>query len=226
MPEHERPEQAPAGVIRVLIADDHTILREGIRSLLEREADIVVVGEAADGLEAVEKTRQLKPDIVLLDIGMPRMNGIEATRQIKKELPQIFVLILSMHDDEEYVRPLMEAGASGYVLKRSATTELVSALRAVYEGHTILAPELAQAAFRPAPAATGDRYDGLTERELEVLRLIAEGLTNQQIADRLVISIKTVQAHRGRIMQKLNLHDAVELTKYAIRKGLIDLDPV
>lgn len=216
-------EQPEANRIRVLIADDHTILREGIRSLLERESDIAVVGEAQDGREAVEKTRALKPDVVLLDIGMPRMNGIEATRTIKREHPGIRVLILSMHEDEEYVRPLMEAGASGYVLKRSATTELVSALRAAYQGHTVLAPELARAAFG-SPASTADRYDGLTEREIEVLKLIAEGLTNQQIADRLTISIKTVQAHRANIMEKLDLHDAVELTKYAIRKGLINLD--
>src|SRR5690606_23715262 len=153
---------------------------------------------------------------------MPRMNGIEASRTIKREHPGIRVLILSMHEDEEYVRPLMEAGASGYVLKRSATTELVSALRAAHQGHTVLAPELARAAFGRPPAT--DRYDGLTEREIEVLKLIAEGLTNQQIADRLTISIKTVQAHRANIMDKLDLHDAVELTKYAIRKRLINLD--
>lgn len=214
--------------IRVLIADDHTILREGIRSLLEREPDIEVVGEAADGAEAVAKVDQLRPDAVLLDVGMPNMNGIEATRRIKAKHPDICVLILSMHDDEEYVRPLMQSGASGYVLKRSATTDLVVALRAAVRGHTVLAPELARSAFgseRPQAApAKAETYDNLTQREVEVLRLIAEGLTNQEIADKLVISVKTVQAHRANIMEKLDLHDAVELTKYAIRKGIIQLD--
>lgn len=209
--------------IRVLIVDDHTILREGIRSLLERESDIEVVGEAADGEEAVAKAAELKPDVVLMDIGMPKMNGIEATRKIRLQHPNIKVLILSMHDDEEYVRPIMQAGASGFVLKRSATTDLVVALRAAFQGHTVLAPGLAEVAFSEGTLSKQD-YDGLTERELEVLRLIAEGLTNQQIADRLVISIKTVQAHRANIMEKLGLHDAVELTKYAIRKGIISLD--
>lgn len=208
--------------IRVLIVDDHTILREGIRSLLERESDIEIVGEAGDGEEAVAKAGELEPDVVLMDIGMPKMNGIEATRRIRQKYPHIRVLILSMHDDEEYVRPLMQAGASGFVLKRSATTELVVALRAAYQGHTVLAPGLAKLAF--SEGGSKQDFDGLTERELEVLRLIAEGLTNQQIADRLFISIKTVQAHRANIMEKLQLHDAVELTKYAIRKGIISLD--
>lgn len=215
-------QSGPDRPIRVLIVDDHTILREGIRSLLERESDIEIVGEAGDGVEAVEKAGELNPDVVLMDIGMPRMNGIEATRKIRQAYPHIRVLILSMHDDEEYVRPLMQAGASGFVLKRSATTDLVVALRAAFQGHTVLAPELAQVAFSDGPSKQD--YDGLTERELEVLRLVAEGLTNQQIADRLVISIKTVQAHRANIMEKLQLHDAVELTKYAIRKGIITLD--
>ncbi|WPD18136.1 response regulator transcription factor [Thermaerobacter composti] len=217
--------------IRVLVADDHAILRDGIRTLLEAQPDIAVVGEAADGREAVELARRLRPDVVLLDIGMPGMNGIEATRAILKERPETRVLILSMHDNEEYIFPILEAGAAGYVLKRSAATELVSALRAVVQGHTILHPDVAAkvvsgAGRRPKEAPTGRprRVDGLTERETEVLTLIAQGLTNQEIADRLFISIKTVQAHRSNIMEKLDLHDAVELTKYAIRHGLISLD--
>ncbi|EKP95744.1 response regulator [Thermaerobacter subterraneus] len=219
--------------IRVLVCDDHAILRDGIRTLLEAHPDIAVVGEAADGREAVELARRLQPDVVLLDIGMPGMNGIEATRAILKQRPETRVLILSMHDNEEYIFPILEAGAAGYVLKRSAATELVSALRAVVQGHTILHPDVAAkvvsgAARRQKGEGAGEgaprRVDGLTERETEVLTLIAQGLTNQEIADRLFISIKTVQAHRSNIMEKLDLHDAVELTKYAIRHGLISLD--
>lgn len=218
--------------IRVLVADDHAILRDGIRTLLEAEPDVAVVGEASDGLEAIDLARRLRPDVVLLDIGMPGMNGIEATRAILREIPGTRVLILSMHDNEEYIFPILEAGASGYVLKRSAATELVSALRAVVQGHTILHPDVAAKVLagasnrQKAETAKGPpkRVDGLTERETEVLTLIAQGLTNQEIADRLFISIKTVQAHRANIMEKLDLHDAVELTKYAIRQRLISLD--
>lgn len=211
--------------IRVLLVDDHSILRQGIRSLLEREPDVLVVGEAGDGEEAVAMAADLKPDVVLMDIGMPRMNGIEATRRIRTAHPDVKVLILSMHEDEEYVAPLMQAGAAGYVLKRSVASELKTALRAVHQGHTILHPEVARMAFHHRGAVEKrEDYDGLTEREIEVLKLVADGLTNQQIADQLFISIKTVQAHRANIMEKLQLHDAVQLTKYAIRKGLIRLD--
>ncbi|MFS8639850.1 MAG: response regulator transcription factor [Symbiobacteriaceae bacterium] len=228
----QRPGGEAARPIRVLVADDHAILRDGIRTLLEAQPDIEVVGEASDGVEAVELARQLKPDVVLLDIGMPGMNGIEATRTILQDVPETRVLILSMHDNEEYIFPILEAGASGYVLKRSAATELVSALRAVVQGHTILHPDVAAKVLagvsRRQRGEGGEgppkRVDGLTERETEILTLIAQGLTNQEIADRLFISIKTVQAHRSNIMEKLDLHDAVELTKYAIRHGLISLD--
>ncbi|MDI3298532.1 MAG: response regulator transcription factor [Bacillota bacterium] len=220
--------------IRVLLVDDHTILREGIRSLLEEQEDIEVVGEAGDGVEAVELTDRLLPDVVLMDIGLPRMNGVDATQAILRRHPEVRVLVLTMHDNEEYVRTIMQAGASGYVLKRSAARELVSAIRAVNEGHTVLNPQLSRAVFAGGGArgeAAGQPLlprvqapDVLTEREQEVLRLIARGYTNQEIADKLMISIKTVQAHRGNIMEKLDLHDAVELTKYAIRVGLISLD--
>ncbi|MDI3317636.1 MAG: response regulator transcription factor [Bacillota bacterium] len=218
--------------IRVLLVDDHTILREGIRSLLEEQEDIEVVGEAGDGVQAVELADRLLPDVVLMDIGLPRMNGVDATQAILRRHPEVRVLVLTMHDNEEYVRTIMQAGASGYVLKRSAARELVSAIRAVHEGHTVLNPELSRAVFAGSHAEGGGQPllprlqapDVLTEREQEVLRLIARGHTNQEIADKLMISIKTVQAHRGNIMEKLDLHDAVELTKYALRVGLISLD--
>lgn len=231
--------------IRVLLVDDHAILREGIRFLLGAAGDIEVVGEAADGNEAVEKVRQLKPDVVLMDVAMPRMNGIEATRALRTEHPHLPILILSMHDSEEYILPILKAGASGYVLKRAAAQELVSALRAAVQGHTILHPEVARRvmeslgtgagaaggkgaaesqAREPEPRQEHPALAPLTEREREVLTHIAQGLTNQEIAQRLYISIKTVQAHRANIMEKLDLHDAVELTKFAIRTGLVTLD--
>lgn len=231
--------------IRVLLADDHAILREGIRFLLTAQPDIEVVGEAGDGAEAVDLVDQLRPDVVLLDVAMPRLNGIEATRQIKAAHPAVPVLILSMHDSEEYILPILKAGASGYVLKRAAAQELVSALRAVVQGHTILDPEVTRRVMEslegsrsgrpgPPPAAdprtvsgSGAEHPGLaplTDREREVLTLVARGLTNQEIAQQLYISIKTVQAHRANIMEKLDLHDAVELTKFAIRTGLLRLD--
>jgi DNA-binding NarL/FixJ family response regulator len=230
--------------IRVLLVDDHAILREGIRYLLSASGEVDVVGEAQDGVEALEMVEQLKPDAVLMDIAMPRMNGIEATTELKRRHPELPVLILSMYDSEEYVLPILKAGASGYVLKRAAAQELVSALKAVVSGQVILHPDIARTVMEnigqgggaAAPAATATaqlgRADGtphpqleqLTEREREVLTLIARGLTNQQIGEKLFISIKTVQAHRANLMEKLDLHDAVELTKFAIKTGLVSLD--
>ncbi len=216
-------------VIRVLLVDDHTILREGIKSLLAEHEHLRVVGEASDGREAVEKAAELEPDVVLMDISMPELNGIQATKAIKEQSPDTKVLILTMHDEEGYIYPIFKAGASGYVVKRTATRELVSAVEAVMQGNTIMHPSVAEAliyengAKPDAAGADPDIYDGLTERELEVLTLIAEGLTNREIADELYISIKTVQAHRANIMEKLDMHDRVALTKYAIKKGLISL---
>lgn len=234
--------------IRVLLVDDHAILREGIRYLLSASGEVDVVGEAQDGVEALEMVEQLKPDAVLMDIAMPRMNGIEATTELKRRHPALPVLILSMYDSEEYVLPILKAGASGYVLKRAAAQELVSALKAVVAGQVILHPDVARTVMEnigqagaggglSAGAAAGagsqpkaeggplnPHLEQLTEREREVLTLIARGLTNQQIGDKLFISIKTVQAHRANLMEKLDLHDAVELTKFAIKTGLVSLE--
>lgn len=225
------------GKIRVLLVDDHAILREGIRFLLTAHDDVDVVGEAGDGEEAVQMVAELKPDVVLMDVAMPRMNGIEATRAIRAAYPDIPVLILSMHDSEEYIVPILKAGAAGYVLKRAAAQDLVSALRAAVQGHTVLDPEVAKRVMEglmtaspatapraPEPGAAHPALAPLTEREREVLTLIAHGLTNQEIAAKLFISIKTVQAHRANIMEKLDLHDAVQLTKFAIKTGLFQLE--
>jgi len=230
--------------IRVLLVDDHAILREGIRYLLSASGEVEVIGEAQDGIEALEMVEKLKPEAVLMDIAMPRMNGIEATTELKKRHPELPVLILSMYDSEEYVLPILRAGASGYVLKRAAAQELVSALKAVVAGQVILHPDVARTVMEnlhqgpgtAAPAAGHDEPQAdagvhphlaqLTDREREVLTLIAHGLTNQQIGEKLFISIKTVQAHRANLMEKLDLHDAVELTKFAIKTGLLTLDEI
>jgi two-component system response regulator NreC len=212
--------------IRVLIAEDHAIVREGIRRLLAAEPDIVVVGEAADGEAAVDLARSLRPDVVCVDISMPRLNGVEATRRIKGAMPEIAVVVLTMHEDEAYVYELMKAGASGYVLKRASARDLVDAVRAVAGGHTFLHPVIARRLLseydRPGADDERARFDGLTERERQVVRLIADGLTNREIAERLQISVKTVETHRTHIMEKLDLHDRAHLVRYAVRKGLID----
>lgn len=228
--------------MRVVLVDDHAILREGIRYLLSASGEVDVVGEAENGQQALELVERLKPDAVLMDIAMPGMNGIEATAELKKRHPDLPVLILSMYDSEEYVVPILKAGAAGYVLKRAAAQELLSALKAVVAGQVILHPDVARTVMENlhqgqgnAPAAQGqaEKSEGmhpllaqLTDREREVLTLIAQGLTNQQIAEKLFISIKTVQAHRANLMEKLDLHDAVELTKFAIKTGLVSLDEI
>ncbi|MBI5166450.1 MAG: response regulator transcription factor [candidate division NC10 bacterium] len=213
--------------IRVLVADDHTIVREGIRALLQARDDIEIIGEAGDGREAVEKVRQLEPDVVLMDISMPGMDGLEATRQIKKENPKVRVLALTMHDNEEYLFQILRMGGSGYILKRATAAELVSAIKAVHRGEAFLYPSMAKTLVedylrRVEVGTEKSSYDGLTNREREILKLIAEGHTNQEIADILCLSVKTVQAHRSHIMEKLGMHDRSELVKYAIRRGLIE----
>ncbi len=212
--------------IRILIADDHSIVREGVRMILDSEDDFEVVGEASTGREALEEARRLRPDVVVMDISMPDMTGIEATRKISGELPAVQVMGLTMHEDEGYVFELLKAGAAGYVLKRAAAEDLVAAVRAAHQGEAFLYPSVAKVVIQDflhrATAQDQATLDGLTDREREVLTLIAEGLTNQEIAGRLFISIKTVQTHRAHIMEKLNLHDRTELVRYAIRKGLIE----
>jgi DNA-binding NarL/FixJ family response regulator len=213
--------------IRVLLADDHTILRDGIRALLDDQADIEVIGEAKDGQATVKMTAQLQPDVVVMDIAMPLLNGLEATRQIQRDCPQVKVLILTMHENEEYIRQVLAAGALGYVLKDAAAHDLLGAIRAVYQGEAVLSPAITRLVIedylRWGDIRPPDSTNGLTSREREVLQLIAEGYTNKEIAEILCLSIKTVQSHRTNLMSKLDLHDRGELIKYAIQKKIIDI---
>ena len=213
--------------IHILLADDHTILRAGLKMMLNAQPDMEVVGEAQGGRHAIAEAQRLRPDIILMDITMPDLSGIEATRQIKKILPDVKVLVLTMHENEEYVFQALRAGASGYMLKEAADTELITALHVVYDGHFYLSPT-AQSVMvgdylqRVKAGDERDSYSNLTEREREILKLVAEGYTNNQIAEKLVISPKTVDTHRTHIMDKLNLHSRAELVKYAIRRGLLE----
>jgi two-component system response regulator NreC len=214
--------------IRLLLADDHAVVRSGLRMLLQAQPDMVIVGEAETGQEAIRRVAELSPDVVLMDIEMPGMNGIEATRRIKADAPAAAVLALTMYEDDQYFFEMLRAGASGYVPKRAAPDELVSAIRAVSRGEVFLYPSLAgrlvQDYLRRGPAGEEPPSDELTPREQEVLTLIAEGFSNNEIADRLVISAKTVDRHRENLMRKLKLHNRVDLVKYALRKGLIGLE--
>lgn len=214
--------------IRVLLADDHAMVREGVRLCLEGMGDIAVVGEADDGYQAVRLVGELQPDVAVLDVTMPRLNGIEALRQIKRDHPGTAVVVLSMHDNEAYVIQALQAGASGYVLKRTAATELGTAIRAATSGEVYLDPGVAKRVVadylhRLGPGeAAATPHDRLTPREREVLQLAAEGLTARAIAGQLVVSSKTAEHHRASAMAKLDLHSQTELVKYAIRIGLID----
>lgn len=213
--------------IRVLLADDHTILRDGIRALLEDQDDIELIGEAEDGQTAVKMTAQLDPDIAILDIAMPLLNGLEATRQIKRDFPQVKVLILTMHENEEYIRQVLAAGALGYVLKDAAARDLLGAIREVYKGEAVLSPAITRLVIedylRWGDIRPDDATNGLTSREREVLQLIAEGYRNKEIAEILCLSVKTIQSHRTNLMNKLDLHDRGELIKYAIQKKIIEI---
>lgn len=208
--------------IRILLADDHSMVRQGFRRILEAQADFQIVGEASDGREAMALTEQLRPDIVVMDVAMPGMNGIEATRRIVESSPRTKVLALSMHRDSVYVREILRAGARGYLLKDAFDADLVAAVRAVARGEGYIAPAVADSVLSDYRQHVSDPLDLLTAREREVLQLIAEGKTNKEIATLLNLSVYTVDAHRGRIMEKLNLHSASELVRFAIRKGLID----
>jgi two-component system response regulator NreC len=213
--------------IRLLLVDDHQIVRAGLRMLFMAEQDMEIVGEVSSGEEALQAVRQLKPDVVLMDVVMAGMSGIEATRRIKEANPEVAVLALTMHEDEHYFFEMLNAGASGYVPKRAAPDDLVDAIRVVSQGNVFLYPTLAKLLVKDflqrAESGASPPGEELTAREREVLTCIAEGLTNREIAETLVISAKTVDRHRENIMRKLNLHNRVELVKYAIEKGLINL---
>lgn len=215
--------------IRLLLVDDHAVIRSGLRMLLQSQPDMRIVAEAETGNQAVQMMHRHEPDVVLMDIQMPDMNGIEATKKIKAIRGETAVLALTMHEDDQYFFAMLQAGASGYVPKRAAPDELVSAIRTVYRGEVFLYPSLAsrlvQTYLGQSPEEEeNETLDKLTPREKEVLTLIAEGLTNPEIAEKLVISVKTVDRHRENIMQKLNLHSRVDLVKYAIKQGLINID--
>ena len=211
-------------MIRILIVDDHAIVRAGIRLLLQQHADFQVVGEAADGQEALQLVQQLEPDVVLMDIGMPGMDGLAATRAISQNYPQVHILTLTQHENREYVLPMLRAGAKGYVLKRAPDDTLARAIRIVAAGGTFLDPRIADVVaddIRQRSARPADPLDTLTEREREVLQLLASGKTYQEVAEALFISVKTVDFHRANLMRKLNLSNRAELIQFAIRRGLV-----
>jgi DNA-binding NarL/FixJ family response regulator len=214
--------------IRVLIADDHAVLREGLKALLSLADDIEVVGEAADGEQAIEQVRALRPDLVLMDVSMPGLGGLEATLAIRRENADVKILVLTQYDDAEYVRRFLQAGVSGYLLKKSAGADLAGHIRAAARGGLVLDPEVAKEALR-APAAAGGAtarpYDSLTDREKQVLKLVAEGKSNKDVAAILGISVKTAMSHREHLMEKLELHSRTELIHFAIREGVVRVEP-
>ena len=214
--------------IRVLVVDDHTVVRDGICALLALAGDIEVVGEAANGSEALKMVKELTPDVVIMDIAMPIMGGLEATRRISKEFPKTKVLVLTQHDDKEYVFPVIESGASGFISKAGASSDLTQGIRAVYRGDSFLSPSVAKLLVEDYQSTTGERtkkdpYYQLTERERDILKLLAEGYSTQDIADMLVITPKTVEGHKTNLMAKLGIHNRIELVKYALRKGIITI---
>jgi DNA-binding NarL/FixJ family response regulator len=211
---------------RIVIAEDHTILREGLRSLLSSHSDFEIVGEAQDGREAIRCVEKMKPNLILTDLSMPRMNGMEAIREIRKQSPETKILVLTVHKTEEYILATLQAGADGYLLKESTHAELLAAVRHVLSGRHYISPGISDKVLEGylegrKTLKTKTAWETLTRREREILKLIAEGYKNKEIADDLCISVKTVEKHRANLMEKLNLHNVQELTKYAIEKGLV-----
>ncbi|MBE0481746.1 MAG: response regulator transcription factor [Dehalococcoidia bacterium] len=219
------------GNIRVLIADDHALVRDGTRQILEHEHDIEVVGEAADGEEALKLVEVLRPDVAIIDISMPRLDGIEATRRIKLVYPSVAVLIVSAYDDEQFIFSLLEAGAAGYLLKSIKGRELVEAVRAVYAGESVLHPHIARKvldklAAAPARGKKLESHEALSAREMDILRLVTKGLSNKDVAENLNLSMRTVQAHLGRIFNKLDVGSRTEAVVRALKEGWVTLDDV
>ncbi len=210
---------------RLLLVDDHAVVRSGLRMLLENERDVEIIGEAENARQAIEAANRLQPNVILMDIGLPDLSGIDATREIKKRFPDVAVVALTIHEDEEYFFKMLDAGATGYVPKRAAPDELLTAIRAAARGEVYLYPSLAKLLVRDyltgGRPATDDAASEITGREQEILTHLAEGASNEEIAEALVISPKTVARHRENIMRKLNLHSRAELVRYAIRKGII-----
>jgi len=214
--------------IKVLLVEDHTIVRKGIISLLENELRIEIIGEAENGIDAVKMAEEIHPDVMVLDISLPLLNGLEVTKQVTKRFPKIKILILTMHNSEEFVFELLKAGAKGYVIKKAAPHELISAIHAIYHGESYFSPEISKMVLDRLSATMNstletDSLKLLTEREREVLQLIAEGRPNREIAEIMLLSIKTIESHRANIMNKLNFHNVSDLIKFAIRKGIINL---
>jgi DNA-binding NarL/FixJ family response regulator len=213
-----------AGRIRVVIADDHGIVREGIRALLASAGDMEVVGEACDGHEAIARCQELLPDVLLLDIAMPNLGGLEAALEVRKDCPATRILVLTQYTDREYVTRFLKIGVSGYVLKRSAGAELAAAIRRVHRGGLVLDPDVAREAVEPGEGAgADDPWDALTDRERQVLRLVAEGKSNKEIASLLAVTVKTAMTHREHMMLKLNLHSRTDVIRFALKSGVIGL---
>jgi len=209
-------------VIKILLADDHSLVRQGFSMILSAQSDMQIVGEASNGREAIELAEKLHPDVVVMDVTMPELNGIEATRRIAESAPRTRVLALSMHKDSVYVREILRAGARGYLLKDSADADLIAAVRSVAKGEAYLSPAVSDSVLTDYRKHVSNPIDLLTTREREVLQMIAEGKTNKEIATTLNLSVYTIEAHRGRVMEKLNLHSTGELVRFALRNGLID----